>query len=90
MWQLICHYESVSGYVFMPLWAYHLPFSAYGGLLKFDMKIFMNVARLEIGQLFTQGTRQVHPCTLDRFLVFPMFNANGADYNYAELVSHLV
>ena len=27
----------------------HLPISAYNGLLKFDMKIFVNVARLEIG-----------------------------------------
>ena len=27
----------------------HLPISAYSGLLKFDMKIFMNVVRLEIG-----------------------------------------
>ena len=27
----------------------HLPISAYSGLLKFDMKIFLNVARLEIG-----------------------------------------
>ena len=78
MWWLICHYERVSGYVFMPQWAYHLHFSAYGGLLKFDMKIFVNVARLEIGQLFTQGTRWWHPCTLDTFLVFPIFNANSA------------
>ena len=43
----------------------HLPISAYSGFLKFDMKMFVNVARLEIGQLFTQGTR----CTLDTFLV---------------------
>ena len=48
----------------------HLPISAYSGVLKFDMKIFVNVARLEIGQLFTEGTRQGHPCTLDTFLVF--------------------
>ena len=46
-----------------------LPISAFSGLLKFDMKIFVNVARLEIGQLFTQGTRRGHPCTLDTFLV---------------------
>ena len=39
-----------------------LPISAYGGVLKFDMKIFVNVARLEIDHLFTQGT-------LDTFLV---------------------
>ena len=32
----------------------HLPVSAYSGLLKFDTKIFVNVARLEIGQLLTQ------------------------------------
>ena len=47
----------------------HLPFSAYSGVLKFDMKIFVNVARLEIGQLFTQGAKWWHPCTLDTFLV---------------------
>ena len=35
--------------------------------LKFDMKIFVNAARLEIGQLFTQGARRGHPCTLDTF-----------------------
>ena len=35
----------------------HLPISAYSGSLEFDMKIFVNAARLEIGQLFTQGTR---------------------------------
>ena len=46
----------------------HLPFSAYSGALKCDMKIFVNVARLEIGQLFTQGARRGHPCTLDTFL----------------------
>ena len=34
-----------------------------------DMKMFVNVARLEIGQLLTQGVRQGHPCTLDTFLV---------------------
>ena len=34
----------------------HLPIFAYSGVLKCDMKIFVNVARLEIGQLFTQGT----------------------------------
>ena len=37
------------------------------------MKIFVNVARLEIGQLFTQGTRHGHQCTLDMFLVFIYF-----------------
>ena len=29
----------------------------------------MNIARLEIGQLFTQGAKRGHPCTLDTFLV---------------------
>ena len=48
----------------------HLPISAYSGLLKFDMKIFLNVARLEVGQLFTQGTRRGHSCTLYTFLVY--------------------
>ena len=43
----------------------HLPISAYSG----EFKIFVNVARLEIGQLFTQGARLGHPCTLDKFLV---------------------
>ena len=36
---------------------------------KIDMKIFVNVARLEIGQLFTRGMRRGRPCTLDTFLV---------------------
>ena len=48
----------------------HLPISTYSGVLKFDMKIFVNVARLESGQLFTQGMRRGHPSTLDTFLVF--------------------
>ena len=43
----------------------HLPISAYSG----EFKIFVNVARLEIGQLFTQGVRLGHPCTSDKFLV---------------------
>ena len=47
----------------------HLPISAYRGVLKFDMKVFVNVARLKIGHLFTQGARQGHPCKLDTFLV---------------------
>ena len=45
----------------------HLPISTYSGVLKIDMKIFVNVARLEIGWLFTQGTRRGHLCTLDTF-----------------------
>ena len=51
----------------------HLPISAYSGLLKFDRKIFVTVARLEIGQLFTQGARRGHPCTFDTFLVTSPF-----------------
>ena len=47
----------------------HLPISAYSGVLKFDMKIFVNVARLKMGQLFTQGAKRGHPCNLDTFLV---------------------
>ena len=42
-------------------------------MLKFDIKIFVNVARLDIGQLFTQSARRGHPCTLDTFLVFFQF-----------------
>ena len=37
----------------------HLPVSAYSGLLKFDMEVFVNVARLEIGNLFTQDAFSV-------------------------------
>ena len=33
----------------------HLSISACSGVLTFDMKIFVKIARLEIGQLFTQG-----------------------------------
>ena len=46
----------------------YFPISVCSGLLKFDMKMFVNAARLNIGQLFTQSTRQGHPCTLDTFL----------------------
>ena len=38
------------------------------------MKIFLNVARLEIGHLFSQGARRWHPCTLDTFLVLLAFS----------------
>ena len=51
----------------------HLPISAYSSVLKLDMKLFLNVARLKIGQLLTQGRRRGHPCTLDTFLVFFFF-----------------
>ena len=37
------------------------------------MKLFVNIARLEIDQLFTQGMRQGHLCTLDTFLVLNSF-----------------
>ena len=66
---------SFFGYWFRVIWAIdlailnHLPISAYSGLLKFDMKIFVNVARLEICQFFTQDARRGHPCTLGTFLV---------------------
>ena len=43
-------------------------FSAYSQdsvLLKFDMKMFVTVARLEKGQMFTQDARPGHPCTLE-------------------------
>ena len=33
------------------------------------MKMFVNIARLDIDQLFTQSARRGHPCTLDTFLV---------------------
>ena len=46
-----------------------LTYFAYSGLLKFDMKMFVNVVRLENGQSITQGVRQGHLCTLDTFLV---------------------
>ena len=45
----------------------YIPIFANSGL--FDMKMFMNVARLEIDQLFTQGARRGHLCTLDTFLI---------------------
>ena len=47
----------------------HLSISAYSVVLKFDMKIFVNVAWLEIGQLFAESARQRYLCTLDTFLV---------------------
>ena len=51
--------------------------SAYSGVLKSDMKIFVNVARLKMGQLFTQDTRRRHPCTLDTFLGLLKFEQCG-------------
>ena len=38
-------------------------------VLKFDMKMFVNVAMLDIGHLFNQSTRRWHLYTLDTFLV---------------------
>ena len=49
-------------------------FFACSGLLKFDMTMFVNVARLDIGQL-TKSMRRGHPYTLDTFLV--SFNINA-------------
>ena len=51
----------------------YFPISAYSHdsfLLKFDMKMFVNVARSEIGHWFILGTRWGHSCTLDTFLVY--------------------
>ena len=63
----------------------HLPISAHSGLLKLNLKIFVSVARLEIGQLFTQDARRGHPCILDIFLVssvqiFLTFTVLGKDF----------
>ena len=52
----------------------YFPISAYGGLLKFDMSMFVIVARLGISHLFTQGMRWGHLCTLDTFLVQELFH----------------
>ena len=56
----------------------YLPISTYSGLLAFDMKMFVNIARLNIGQLLTQSERRGHPCTLETFLDFRKF----CNYNY--------
>ena len=54
----------------------HLPIFAYSGVLKFDMKIFVNLARLVIAHLFTQGARRGHissyilKCILSIFMHF--------------------
>ena len=37
------------------------------------MKMFVNVARLDIGQLFTLSARCGHLCTLDTFLLLSDF-----------------
>ena len=47
----------------------YFPISACSGLLKFDIKMLVNVAMLDLGQLFTESTRRGHPCTLDTLLV---------------------
>ena len=46
------------------------------------MKIFVNLAKLEIGQLFTQGTRQGHLCTLDTFLVLKLVANDRSDKRF--------
>ena len=48
----------------------HIHISAHSCLLKFHMKMFVIVARLEIDQMFTQGVWWGQPCTLDTFLVY--------------------
>ena len=48
--------------------------------MKFDMKILVNVARLEISQLFTEGARQGHLCTLDTFLVIIVYALNFVNF----------
>ena len=63
----------------------HFPVSAYSGVLKFDTKIFVTVARLETSQLFTQGARQGYTCTLDTFLVY-FFYGNLSEFS--GLTSH--
>ena len=47
-------------------------------MLKFDIKLSVNEAMLEVGQLFTQGARRAHPCTLDTFLVFSSPEPSGS------------
>ena len=37
--------------------------------LKFHLKMFVNIARLDIRQFFIQSARQELPCTLDTILV---------------------
>ena len=61
----------------------HLPISAYSGVLKLYMKIFVSVARLEIGNLFTQGTRRGYPCTLDIVLVHTRSTFKNATFLFA-------
>ena len=39
------------------------------------MKMYANVARLEIGHLFTQGAVRGHPRTLDTFLVYTIVSS---------------
>ena len=62
----------------------HLPTSAYSGGLKCVMKIFVNVARLEIGQWFTQGTGRGRPFILNTFPVLSCFcNVRANPYSSA-------
>ena len=56
-------------YIFRLAILNYLPIYAYSGLLKFDMKMIVNIAKLDISLFFTQSTRRGHPCTLDTFLV---------------------
>ena len=44
---------------------------------KFHLKMFVNIARLDIGQLFIQRARRGYPYTLDTILVLflnPVFD----------------
>ena len=65
----------------------NLPISACS-VLKFDMKIFVNVARLEIVQLFTEGARQGQPCTSDTFLVFFSHKAEFKSVSFPSMGRH--
>ena len=49
------------------------------------MKIFVNLARLEIGQLFTQGTMQGHPCNWTHFYLFLKNTGNKIDFFFTFL-----
>ena len=53
------------------------------------MKMFVNLARLDIGQLFTQSTRWGHPCTLDIFLVDWIFIKRAGNEDRDKIVDEV-
>ena len=90
IWNYVCRSVTYiwwsSDFPYLPILNY-LPICAYIGFLKFDMKMFVNIARLDIDQLFTQSARRGHPCTLDTCVVILL---NEKLHFYRFLLGHIL